>query len=211
MQQEPLRRVQDDLATMQAALGTGLPHDRSHAALYFLGAGFGALLVALALSGLESYARPALAGYLALMLAAWAAQLRHLRTRRCEAPVAWRWGRKEAVASLAAIALLVGYVVWVATLGRRQGEWGLREAMALASPLAFCLGAAGVAWVAVDRPRWPNLGVAVALLIVGLLAPLCESRAQFYVLAGVLTLAGGAASGLLLLWQLRRHEVAHAD
>ncbi|MFO0843583.1 MAG: hypothetical protein U0797_14475 [Gemmataceae bacterium] len=211
MQQEPLRRVQDDLATMKAALGTGLPHDRSHAALYFLGAGFGALLVVLALSGLEAYARQALASYLALMLAAWAAQMRHLRSRRCEAPAAWRWGRKEVVACVAAMALLVGYVVWTAALGRGQGRWGLHEAMALASPLAFCLGAACVTWVAVDRPRWPNLGVAVALLVVGSLAPLCESRAQFYSLAGVSTLAGGVTSGLLLLWQLRRHEVAHAD
>src|SRR5262249_21229040 len=139
------------------------------------------------------------------------AQIRHLRSRRTLAPALWRWGRKEAAASLVAIALLVGYVVWVATLGRQQGHWGRREAFAMASCVCFFTGAAGCAWVAVDRRRWPNLGVAIALLVGGLLVPLCETHQQFYLLLGALIFAGGTSSGLLLLWQLGRHEVAHAD
>ena len=210
MSREPIQRIEDDLATMKAALGMELPYDYSHAAMCFLGAGLGALLCALTLLGLELYTRPALGGYIVLMFAAWVTQIRHLRARRTEAPALWRWGRKEAVASVTAIALLVGYVVWAAAMGRMQGRWSLREALSMASPLFFCLGAAGCVWVTVETHRWPILGTAVALLILGLLIPLCESREQFYLLAGVIVLAGGTSSGLLLLWQLRRHGVDHA-
>jgi hypothetical protein len=211
MPSEPLQRVQDDLAAVRAALGTELPHDRSHAALYFLGAGLGLLLAALALLGLQSSLRPALFAYIALMLVAWAAQVRHLRARRAEAPARWRWGRAELAGSLVAIALLVSYVAWVGTLRRWQGRWELQDAFALASSVLFFLGACGCAWAAADRRRWPNLGAAVALLAAGLLIPLCESREAFYTLAGCAIFAGGVASGLLLLWQIRRHEVGHAD
>jgi hypothetical protein len=211
MPSEPLQRIQEDLATVKAALGTELPYDRSHVALYLLGSGLGVLLAGLPLLGLGVYVRPVLFVYVGLLVAAWLAQIRHLRTRRAAAPALWRWGRKEAVASLVAIALLVGYVVWAATLARWQGQWGLREAVAMASAVLFFLGTFGCMWVAVDRRRWHLLGGAAALVAGGALLPLCATREQFYVLVGAMVFAGGMSSGLLLLWQLRRHEVGHAD
>jgi hypothetical protein len=210
MSSEPLQRLQDDLATVKAALGTELPCDRSHVAIAFLGAGLGIVLDGLALLGLEAHVRPVLCTYIGLMLAAWMIQLRHLRTRRAEAPALWRWGRKELAGSLVAIVLLVGYVVWVAELARRQGHWGLREAFALASSVCFFLGAAGCAWVAVDSRRWPTLAAAATLVAAGAFLPLCETRRHFYLLVGSMLFLGGVLSGLLLRWQIRRHEVDHA-
>jgi hypothetical protein len=211
MPSEPLQRVQEDLATVKAALGTELPYDHSHVAMYLIGAGLGVVLAALVLLGQAAHVRPIVGAYVALMLLAWAAQIRHLRAQRDTAPARWRWGRKETAASLVAIVLLVGYVVWVATLARWQGQWGTREAFALASAVFFFLGVGGCAWVAADRRRWHLVGAAAALVIAGPLVPLCESREHFYLLLGALCLAGGLASGLLLLWQLRRREVHHAD
>jgi hypothetical protein len=211
MQPEPLQRIQDDLATVRSALGTELPHDHSHAMMCLLGAGLGVLLAGLPLLGLQAHVRPALLAYIAFMVAAWVAQIRHLRARRAESPARWRWGRAELAGSLVAIVLLVGYVAWVGTLRRWQGQWGLKEAFALASTVFFFLGACGCAWVAIDHRRWPNLGAAVALVAAGVLIPLCETREAFYVLLGSAIFVGGMASGLLLLWQIRRHEVGHAD
>ena len=37
--------------------------------------------------------------------------------------------------------------------------------------------------------------------------PLCATREQFYLLVGAMCLAGCLASGLLLLWQLRRPDL----
>src|SRR5579859_7271098 len=127
MPSEPLERVQQDLAAVQAALGTELPYDRSHVAMYLLGAGLGLLLAALALLGLEAYVRPVLAGYIGMMLLAWVVQVRHLRAHRATAPARWRLGLRETAASLVAIVLLVAYVIWVATLARWHGQWDLRE------------------------------------------------------------------------------------
>lgn len=211
MQPESLQRVQDDLATVKTALGAELPYDRSHVALYLLGAGAGVVLIGLLLLGLQSYVSPVLCAYSALMVAAWVVQVRHLRARRAEAPTRWRWGRKEAAASLVAIVLLVGYVVWAGTLARWQGQWGRREALAMASAVFFFLGTFGCIWVAVDRSRWSILGCAATLMTAGLLMPLCETYEQFYLLVGGMVFVGGMSSGLLLLWQLRRHEVGHAD
>src|SRR5947209_5110772 len=109
MLSEPLRRIQDDLATVKAALGTELPYDRSHVVLYLLSSILAFPLGGLAFFGLDSYIRPVLFTCIALLAAAWFVQIRHLRTRRVEAPALWRWGRKEMIASLVAIALLVGY------------------------------------------------------------------------------------------------------
>jgi hypothetical protein len=211
MQSEPLQRVQDDLATVKAALGTELPFDHSHVALYFLGAGLGLVLAGMLVLGLGEYVRPALLGYIGLMLLAWLAQVRHLHAGRALKPSLWRWGRKEVTGSLVASVLLVGYVVWVATLARWQGQWTRREAFALASAVLFSIGAAGCVWVVIDRRRWHVLGCAAALVLAGLLLPLCETLDQFYLLVGGLVFLGGLSSGLLLLWQLRRHEVSHAD
>jgi hypothetical protein len=210
MQSDPLRRVQDDLATVKAALGTDLPYDRSHVVLYLLGAGGGVLLGGLALLGLVEHVRPVLGAWVGLMLAAWALQVRHLRARRAEAPALWRWGRKETAASLVAIPLLVGYVIWVGTLGRWQGHWGLREAFAMASAVFFFLGLVGCVCGTADR-RWHLLGGAAALVVGGVLVPLCSTHQQFHLLLGGMIFVGGLSSGLLLLWQLRRHEVSHAD
>jgi hypothetical protein len=144
-------------------------------------------------------------------MAAWFIQIRHLRTRRMEAPALWRWGRKETVASLVAIALLVGYVVWVATQAQWQGRWGRPEAFALASSLLFFLGCCAAVGVVVDSRRWHLLGWAVALVSAGVLLPLASTLRQFYLILAAMILAGGLSSGLLLLWQIRRHEVNHAD
>jgi hypothetical protein len=211
MPPEPLQRVQEDLATVKAALGTELPYDRSHVVMYLIGAGLGVILAATVLLGLEAQVRLIVGAYIGLMLLAWAVQVRHLRARRDAAPARWRWGRKETAASLVAIVLLIGYVAWVATLARWRGQWGTREAFALASAICFFLGVGGCAWVAADRRRWHLLGAAAALLIGGPLMPLCATREHFYLLLGAMCLAGGLASGLLLWWQLRRGEVHYAD
>jgi hypothetical protein len=207
MPSDPLQRVREDLATVKAALGTELPYDRSHVTLYLLGAGLGVVLAGLVLLDLEAYLRPALGAYIALMLAAWLVQIRHLRAE----PARWRWGRKEVAASLLASTLLVGYVAWVGTLARWQGRWGLPEAFALASAVFFFLGVAGAVWVAADRRRWHLLGGAAALGLTGVLLPLCQTREQFFLLLGAMIVVGGLSSGLLLWWQLRRHEVEHGD
>jgi hypothetical protein len=209
MSSDPLQRVRDDLATVKAALGTELPYDRSHVALYFLGSGLGLLLGGLTLFGLEVYVRAALFAWIALMFAAWMTQIRHLRARRVESPALWRWGRKEAIASVAAIVFVVAYVIWMAALGRREGRWGLPEAFALASSLFFCLGAAAVVWVVIDIRRWHLLGGAAALVGAGLFLPLCTTHRQFYLLLAAMIVAGGLSSGLSLAWQIRRHEVEH--
>jgi hypothetical protein len=211
MTRAPIERLQDDLATLKAALGTELPYDRTHVAMYLFGAGIGVLLAALVWLDLLAYLRPALAVYLGIMLLAWLAQVRHLRAGRAARPARWRWGRTELVASLVAIVLLVGYVVWVAAVGRWQGQWDIPQAFALASSVFFFLGAGGCAWVAADRRRWHLLGAAVILLLGGAVMPLCETRQQFYLVVGGMCALGGTSSGLLLLLQLRRHEVAHAD
>jgi hypothetical protein len=211
MSSDPLRRIENDLATLKAAFGTELPYDRSHVAMYFLSAGLGVLLVVLSLSGLESYVRPSLFAYIVVMAGAWAVQIRHLHARRAEAPARWRWGRKELAASLVAMALAVGYVVWTATLARWQGQWGLREALAMASSVCFALGAFGCVWVVADTRRWHLLAGAATLVISGLVMPLCETRDQFYLLLGAMIIIGALSSGLLLLWQIRRHEVGRAN
>jgi hypothetical protein len=211
MSSEPLQRIQDDLATVKAALGTGLPYDRSHVVLYLLSAVVALPLGGLALFGLESSVRPVLFTCIAFFVAAWFVQIRHLRARRVEAPALWRWGRKEMIASLVAIALLVGYVVWVATQAQWQGRWGRPEAFALASSILFSLGCCAAVWVFVDVRRWHLLGGAVALVSAGVLLPLASTLRHFYLILAAMILVGGLSSGLLLLWQIRRYEVSHAD
>jgi hypothetical protein len=211
MQSAEFRRVEADLQAVKAALGTELPYDGSHVALYFLGAGLGVLLLLLPLLGLEAHFRSVLLAGCGVMVAAWGVQIRYLRARRVEAPARWRWGRKELAASVVAIILLVGYVVWVATVRRRQGQWDLREGLALASSVLFFLGTAGLAWVAADRVRWSLLGASMVLVLAGLLVPLCETLGQFQLLVGGTLFLGGLSSGFLLLGQLRRREVGHAD
>jgi hypothetical protein len=211
MASEPLQRLQDDLATVRAALGTELPYDRSHVVLYFLSAALALPLGGLELLGVETYIRPVLFGCIALLIMAWFLQIRYLRTRRLEAPALWRWGRKETIASLLAITLLVGYVIWVATQARGQGRWGRSEAFALASSILFFLGSCAAVWVTFDHRRWHLLGAAAALLGAGLSLPLCSTLRQFYLVMAIMILTGGLSSGLLLLWQIHRHEVEHAD
>ncbi len=211
MSGEPLQRVRDDLAMVKSALGTELPYDRSHVLLYFLGAGLGGLLGGLTLLGLEAHIRPVLLAYIGVMLVAWAVQIRHLRVRQVEAPSRWRWGRKEAFASVVGMALVVGYVAWVGTWGRRQGHWGLPEAFSLASALFFALGSCACVWVVMDNRRWHMLGGAVALIGGGLLLPVCATLRQFYLLLAGMLLVGAISSGILLLWQIRHWEVNHAD
>jgi hypothetical protein len=211
MSSESLQRIQDDLEMVKSALGSELPYDRSHVVLYFLGAGLGVPLGGLTLLSLESYIRPVLFVYIAVMLAAWAVQVRHLRKRRVEAPARWRWGRKEAIASVVAIALVVGYVGWIGTLGCWQGRWGLHDAFALASSLFFCLGTAAAIWVVVDNQRWHLLGAAAALVGAAMLLATCATLRDFYFVLSGMTLLGGISSGALLVWQIRRREVDHAD
>jgi hypothetical protein len=211
MPSEPLHRVQEDLTVVRAALGTELPYDRSHLGMYLIGFGLGVLLIILALFGQEAYVRPVVGGYVTLMLLAWAVQIHYLRTHRDMAPARWRWGRREAAASVAAILLLVGYVVWVATLARTHGQWGPRNAFALGSAIFFFLGVAGCAWVVTDFRRWHLLGTSAALLLAGLAMPVCVTQNQFYLVLGAMCASGGLAAGLLLWWQLRQREAGHAD
>jgi hypothetical protein len=196
---------------MKAVLGDELPHDRSHAAMYLLGGPAGLLLAGLPLLGLGSFVGATMIGYTAFMVGAWFVQIRHLRARRAQAPALWRAGRKELGAALVLIVLLVGYVVWISNVARLQGQWGLPGQFAMASSVFYFLGAMGCAWVVMDRPRWPNLSGALALVLAGSVIPLCTTREQFHVVLGTMLLVGGVSSGLLLLWQIRRHEVAHAD
>lgn len=212
MQPESLQRVENDLAVVRAALGDGLPFDRSHVAMHFMAAGGGLLLVALTLAGLEAPAiRNALLGYGALIALAWAVQIRHLRARRADAPSLWRWGRKEVVGSLVAMALLIGYVVYAATLARLNGAWDQSAQSAMNSSIFYFLGTFGFAWIAANRRHWPGLGWATGLLAAGVLLPWCRDAGQFYLVMGGAVLLGGLGSGTLLWWQVRRHEVAHAD
>jgi hypothetical protein len=179
--------------------------------MYLLGGLLGLLLAGLPLLGFDSYVRSTIIGYAALMMVAWIVQIRHLRARRTQTPALWRAGRKEFGALLVLIVLLVGYVIWVSSVARLQGQWGLPSAFAVASSVFFFLGAMGCAWVVMDRARWPNLTGALALVIAGASIPLCTTREQFHVALGVMLLVGAGSSGLLMLWQIRRHEVNHAD
>ena len=210
MSDDPLRRLEGDLAVMRAAIGDELPFDRSHAVLQLLTGAFGLPLLLLPWLGLEAYVLRGVLLFDGLLAVVWLWQYRSAKANRFERPAAWRTARLEATSALLIGGLLLMFAAWLYYLNHQHAELKSASRLVTATML-FVLGLAGLTWVLLDRRHLPSAAWFVALMVMGIAAPLCERVEQSWMVYGACIIVGGVSAGLLEFRQLRRVKVAHAD
>lgn len=210
MADDPLQRLEDDLAVMRAALSDDLPFDRSHAALQVLTGTFGLPLFLLPWLGWDAYVLPGILVFDGLLAGAWLWQYRLAKANRFERPSVWRTARIEAGSAWLISGLLAAFLAWLYFLIQRHAELKAAAGLIPATVL-FLLGVGGMTWVMFDRQRRPNTAWFVALMVMGAVTPLCENARQSWMIYGASIFVGGISAGLLEVWHLNRSKVAHAD
>jgi len=210
MSDDPLRRVENDLAVMRAAIGDDLPFDRSHAVLQLLTGAFGLPLLLLPLLGLEAYVLRGVLMFDGLLAGVWLWQYRTAKANRFERPAVWRTARLEATSALLIGGLLVMFVAWLYYLNHQHADLKSASRFVTATML-FMLGLAGMTWVLLDRRYLASAAWFAGLMIMGILAPLCDRVEQSWMVYGACIIFGGVCAGLVEFRQLRRVKVAHAD
>lgn len=211
MSSDPLRRLENDLAVMRAAIGDDLPFDRSHAVLQLLTGAFGLPLLLLPLFGLDAYVLQGILVFDGLLSIAWLWQYRSTEANRFQRPLVWRTARLEIFSSLLIGGLLAAFFAWLTYLGSHLPDWNERFTNFVVPTTFFLLGVVGIAWVSFDRRRWPNLTWVVGLMLMGVIAPLCKLRSQNWMLYGSVILVAGLVAGMLELHLLSRRKATHAD
>ena len=200
MAQVELTRVRQDLATMQQAVGVGLPFGREDVRLSLAWAAAGVPLAAwTAWTAVEQWQFGMLLVVpAALVLALSGAVAKKYHHRRARAPIRWREYRHQWL--LAAVLT----PLWGACL-----YWGIRQGLspeAMTVTGIFMAGLGMLALPIVDRTRLFYLGWGGATLLLGAAAPLCGQRYLGLAVGGWLILAG-LSTAAIMTWQLRSNVI----
>lgn len=211
MDSPDLSRVQQDLNLIKSQLGDEFPYDRRHVLLSLLGAGAGVIIALSASKGLQPAMRSILIVYFLGFLGFWGWHFGRIRSERVCRPKAWRWTRRETAGSLVTVGLLILYVLLTWTLiGERQGWDYAAWRDHIAGPLFFFTGVGLSAHSVGSWERLAGLGIGLSMALGGLIVPWSQNAAQTRLVLGFAILIGGVASAILLYWQIRRSEAAHA-
>jgi hypothetical protein len=199
MSEADLRRLRNDLETMQQAAGLTLPFDWPDVWLTLGLIPAGAAMALWATFGGEQYLLVALVPALLLALASgfgWGKRWRREANRR-----AWR---RETVFAWAA-AILVGLAVAGYIL------WGKQVGLSVATLKGAGMVSFGLVWsvLAFTSPaRRSYLAGALALIPLGLVFPFCSSR-QMLLAGGLAMMAAGLIGALIQAYQLRAARGDH--
>ncbi len=200
MSDNEVQRMKDDMAVIERAIGLSPSMGREEVwvNLALAGGGLVALVWALLPTGL-----PAQWGMVPLILLAIGYLVRMRAKYR-------RSGGRSPTRRRAYTADLVGMVV-VAGLAVIYRVWATKQGISLTlagSAAFFIFGLAMVLTVLRDQTRLPDLGLAIPLMICGLVIPL--SPVSLWVPVGAALALGGAARAMLAARQFRGSVVSNA-
>jgi hypothetical protein len=203
MQSNELKRVQDDIDLIKAAMGSEYPYDRRHVLLQLVVAGAGAIVTLGAVDEWRPLVRVAVCAYAVVMVTAWFWQVRQIKAEQSARPRAWNWTRRETWASISAIGLLIPYVVMTRIIADRRDQWDvLAWRDYVAGPVMFFVGVAVFSIGITARELRCCLGWGVAATTAGLVVPWCQTIGQTYLVLGAAVLLGGLASAVILSRQI---------
>lgn len=200
MSTSEIQRVKDDLATLQRAAGLEplVGREEVRANLAIAVAGVGAVVWALLPHGM-----PQQWGMVPLVLVV-PSYLIWQRARHRQSTGRSAIERKKYSAELAGVVVItllaVVYRLWA-------DELGISRAVAGGAAF-FMLGAAIIVFGLRERQRWPELGMAVPIMLCGLAIPLLSIST--WVLLGSTFAVGGAVTAGLTAYQIRMDPNAHA-
>jgi hypothetical protein len=200
MSDAELRRLRDDLDTMQQAAGMGLPFEWPDVWETLVLVPAGGFLAGWAFLAPADWS---LLGLVPLLLLALAAGARRAwrRLRSGTPPPARRERSLTMVSSLVIVGGLALYFVWVRTFGLVHGPPGIVA--------IFFLGLICLCWGLTARQRRVCLAGAVSLIPYALVAPLCGSRQQSLAVGGFAVVLAGLMAAAIMAWQLRDSRGSH--
>jgi len=204
MSDAELRRMREDLDTIQQAAGMGLPFDWADVWETLVLVPAGALLSAWAFFGPEDWV---VLGLVPLLLLVATAVVRRVWKKYSADGVAVTARRERTfstVSTLVIIGGLVVYFVWVRKFGLVHGPPGVVA--------VFFLGIICLVLGLSRRQRRVAFAGALALIPYALVAPLCSSHQQAIGVGGLAVMVAGLAAAAIMAWQLdasrREHEPA---
>jgi hypothetical protein len=194
LSQSELERVRGDLETMREAAGLVLPFGWEDVWLTLALVPCGAALALLALVAPIGSLRLAMMVLVGLAVVAAVGLRTRYRKSTGRSPIR----RREYTLALAAALLVGALAAFHLIAGKVRGVPVLEV-----GSVAMSFTAAMLMVLALTSPgRRSGLGLAAALLALGLALPFCSPRQVF--IAGPATVAvGGLISGLIMVWQLR--------
>ena len=200
MSDAELRRLRDDLDTMQQAAGMGLPFEWPEVWETLALVPAGGFLAAWAFLGPADWL---ILGLVPLLLLALTAGARRAWSRlRSETPPTARRERSFAMVSgLVIVAGLTLYFIWVKKFGLVYGPPGTIAVFFLGL-ICLLLGLSG-------RQRRVCLAGAAALIPYALVAPLCGNQQQAITVGGLTVMLAGLLAAAIMAWQLRGSRGSH--
>lgn len=211
MKHAEIDRVQQDLDLIKSTLSGEFPYDRRHLLMSLLGAGAGVLVALTSVESMQPFIRQTLLIYFLGIVGFWVWHVGRVRSARAHRPRAWNWTRRETVAALVGIALLVSYVVTMRVVLAQRGEWsGVAWRQHIAGPVLFFVGVTLVSASVSSRTLWSWAGWGVPAAVGGLVILWCDSVAQTRLALGVALVIGGLASAAILHGQIRIEEEVDA-
>ena len=197
MNEPEINRLREDLEAIRQAAGLDLPFNRRDVwILTPVGCIAGAVIACMGWWVPVEYKWVALFPA-AIVLGVWLVLARSAHRRRATEPVYWRETRYGLLFLLLFMPVLVGFIVWEATMGAPRAV--------IQTGAAFFPGL-GLAWFGViDRTRRYYIGGALPLIIFGLMIPFCDPR-QIRAGAGLMLIAIGLLTAAIQMWQLRNQR-----
>jgi hypothetical protein len=194
MSDAELRRLREDLDTIQQAAGMGLPFEWADVWETLALVPAGAFLAAWAL---VAPAESLVFGLVPLLLVALVAGAR--RAWRGFSTATLPTARRERTFATVSIGVIVGglaiYFIWVKQFGLVHGPPGIVA--------VFFLGIICLLLGLTARQRRVLLAGAVALIPYALVAPLCGSHPQAIAVGGLAVMVAGLMAAWIMAWQLR--------
>lgn len=193
MSDADLRRMREDLDTIQEAAGLNLPFGWADVWQALALAPSGAALALWAAFAPEEHL---VLGLAPLLLLALVASVRHLRGSGRAAARSGREKRFETLSTLGVAAGLAVYLLWARTFGAMRGTPG-------AGAPCYFLGVMCILMGLSARARRVYFAGAVSLIPFGLIIPLLANQQQVAAAGGLAVLVAGLAAAGLMAWQLR--------
>ena len=197
MSDAELRRMREDLDTIQQAAGMAVPYRWADVWQTLGLAPAGASLAAWAYFGPEDYLT---LGLVPLLLLALVAGVRQLWKARASEPAQGLRREKffSAVSTLAVAAGLAVYFLWA-----KKFHWVNGTAGAVA---CFFLGIMCILVGLSGRARRVYFAGAVSLIPFGLVIPLCSNKQMVAAVGGLAVLLAGLTAAAILAWAMRSSQ-----
>jgi len=195
-----LERVRGDLEAMREAAGLGLPFGWEDVWLNLALVPCGAMLAVLGFVAPLGSLRLAMMVLFVLVVVVTVGLRLRYRKSTGRSPIR----RREYTLGLAVGLLLAGLGAYHLFAGKARGV-----PMLEVGSVAMSFTAAMLLMLALTSPgRRSGLGMAAALLALGLVLPSCSPR-QLFIAAPASVAVGGLLTGLIMAWQLRSERGAH--